>query len=86
MAFPELRSTKKRFFTFVSVVFLAGLMTGLSIELIQNFTEYRSGDGMDLVADGIGLCTSSLCLIIYELFRIRSRKSGDTLENTAQNE
>jgi VanZ family protein len=45
-------------------VFIAMFFYGASIEIFQSFTEYRSGDLIDLIVDTIGIIVAILIISI----------------------
>ena len=66
-------NVKKKPMLAVLAFLLIGLVLAGCTELIQGFTEYRSKDVMDFVADGAGLTASSVLLVLYLLFSGKSR-------------
>ena len=51
----------------VCVVFLAGCLIAAGTEIGQSFTDYRSCDIMDFVADATSLAISSVIVLIIDL-------------------
>lgn len=51
------------------IVFATGLIFAAGTEYIQGQLGYRSMDVKDLIADALALALSSLCILLYSIFR-----------------
>lgn len=49
---------------------LGGALLGSLIEYCQSLTTYRSGDLLDLQADGLGLIVGALAVFIFDIIRL----------------
>ncbi len=45
---------------------------GISIEIFQAFTDYRSSDLNDILADSVGILTFQLLLTLYRIYKEKS--------------
>ena len=76
LAFPKLRNTPRRYLKFSILALATGVATGLTIEIIQGWSGYRSCDMTDLLADFCGLAAAVLILQVFEAFVMNKRRAG----------
>lgn len=50
-------------------LFIIGTLVAYSTELIQGLIPYRDTDPQDLLADGLGLATGAILVLIFEISR-----------------
>ena len=68
LAFDRYTETARQTFTFVGITLAVGILLALGTEWGQaHFTDYRSGDPWDLVADISALVLSSLLVSIWDI-------------------
>ena len=68
LAFDRYTETARQTFTFVGITLAVGILLALGTEWGQaHFTDYRSGDPWDLVADTSALVLSSLLVSIWDI-------------------
>lgn len=75
LAFDRFTETVKSTLLFTGATFIVGLILAFGTEWGQaHFTEYRSGDPMDLLADTLALFLSSVLVIVVDI--VKQRKSS----------
>ena len=68
LAFDPYTETVPQTLLFVGVTFLIGLIVAVGTEWGQaSFTDYRSGDPLDFLADTIGLFLSSVLTTVWDI-------------------
>ncbi|MBR4774532.1 MAG: VanZ family protein [Bacteroidales bacterium] len=73
LAFDRYTDTAKRTFLFVGITMAIGLLLAAGTEWGQSaFTEYRSGDPLDFLADAAGLLVSCVIVTIWDIRKQRS--------------
>jgi len=74
-AFDRFTDSVKSTLLFTGATFIVGLILAFGTEWGQaHFTEYRSGDSMDLLADTLALFLSSVLVIVVDI--VKQRKSS----------
>ncbi len=74
-AFDRFTDSVKSTLLFTGTTFIVGLILAFGTEWGQaHFTEYRSGDPMDLLADTLALFLSSVLVIVVDI--VKQRKSS----------
>jgi VanZ family protein len=75
LAFDRFTDSVKSTLLFTGATFIVGLILAFGTEWGQaHFTEYRSGDPMDLLADTLALFLSSVLVIVVDI--VKQRKSS----------
>ena len=75
LAFDRFTETVKSTLLFTGATFIVGLILAFGTEWGQaHFTEYRSGDPLDLLADTMALFLSSVLVIVVDI--VKQRKSS----------
>ncbi len=75
LAFDRFTDSVKSTLLFTGATFIVGLILAFGTEWGQaHFTEYRSGDSMDLLADTLALFLSSVLVIVVDI--VKQRKSS----------
>ena len=75
LAFDRFTDSVKSTLLFTGATFIVGLILAFGTEWGQaHFTEYRSGDPMDLLADTMALFLSSVLVIVVDI--VKQRKSS----------
>jgi VanZ family protein len=68
LAFDRFTETPKSTFLFSGITWVLGLLLAFATEWGQaHLTDYRSGDPLDLLADGLAITLSTLVVIIWDL-------------------
>lgn len=75
LSLPHVGDTPLKFLRFCILDFIAGVMLGAAIELLQGVEGFRSADVKDLFADCCGLAAAVFCLQFFEAFIKKRRKS-----------
>ena len=75
LSLPHVGDTPLKFLRFCILDFIAGVMLGAAIELLQGVEGFRSADVKDLFADCCGLAAAIFCLQFFEAFIKKRRKS-----------
>ncbi len=65
MSFHRSTGKPSRLIIFLLITLIAGTVAGGAIELLQQFTGYRSCDILDFRADCLGLFTSTVLVLCY---------------------
>jgi len=75
LAFDRFTDSVKSTLLFTGATFIVGLILAFGTEWGQaHFTEYRSGDPLDLLADTMALFLSSVLVIVVDI--VKQRKSS----------
>lgn len=68
LAFDQFTRTVPQTLLFVGITLTIGLLVAVGTEWAQaSFTNYRSGEALDFVADAIGLLLSSILITIWDI-------------------
>lgn len=63
-AFHRSNGRPGRFFLFLALSYLCGILLAMGTELVQGTTAYRSADVLDFLADSLGMMAGSVIVII----------------------
>ncbi len=69
MAFEAKGMTKAGKWLLLATIIIAGMGMAVGTEHIQAQLEYRSAEGNDLLADGLGLVSGGICAAAYIFIR-----------------
>lgn len=75
LAFAGWTSKPRHTVISVSVVFLTGAAIAAATEIGQTFTDYRSGDICDYIADTLSLAISSVIVLLSDLYVKKHRNA-----------